>query len=136
MKKVQLNLKYKQKGMTLVEVLIAGIILFISISVISMVARTKILNEQKLVKTINTSYLAEYSQTTIKYHLKHTEERQGSILIAGTEYLWNSQLKETKPFVFGLNPDDNNAGNPLKLYAVVFTRVGSQKIVLEFLQLV
>jgi len=132
-------LKSKQQGMTLVEVLIASIILFISISVISMVARTKILNEQKLIKAINQAYLAEFSQGTIKYHLQYTQDRQGRIVIAGNTYLWSAQIKDAKPAMRALvNSDGNEVSSNdslLTIYSVVITREGSEKQVFEFAQL-
>ena len=60
MKINRLQLNYKQQGMTLIEVMIASVILFISISTISMVARTKMLNENKLNTSIKQAYLSEF----------------------------------------------------------------------------
>lgn len=133
-----MNLHYKQQGMTLIEVLISGIILFISISVISMVARTKILNEQRLARAIEHAYLVEFSQGTIKYHLKYTKERTGRLFIANTEYQWSAQIESASPAKTGL--DDSDAISTitdvvLTLYKVTITLVGSEKKLYEFNEL-
>ena len=133
-----MKLRYKQQGMTLVEVLIAGIILFISISAISMVARTKILNEARLARAIEYAYLAEFSQGTIKYHLKYTSEREGRLIIGNTEYQWNALIESARAAVVGLD-DSEGVSTPsevlLTLYKVVVTPLGSEKKVYEYTEL-
>jgi len=143
MEVLRLNLKYKQEGMTLVEVLIAGIILFISISVISIVARTKILNEQKLVKAIERAYLAEYTHSSIKYYLKYTQEKQGRFFIGNKEYVWISEFKEAKPYMMTFINEggdesyvEGDTDNLLTLYDVVIKHVDIDKPVYRYTELI
>lgn len=125
--------------MTLVEVLVAGIILFISISAISMVARTKILNEQKLARAIEHAYLAEFSYGSIKYYLSHTDVREGNIRIANTQYQWRAQVESAKPPMIGLDSGEDMAATSfhlLTLYNVVISAVGTERAVYGYTELV
>ena len=127
--------KFKQRGMTLVEVLISGIILFISISVISMVARTKTLNEERLVKAIEHAYIAEYSIATIKYHLEYTKKKYGKLLVNGIEYNWHAFVENTSPPLRGLNNAEGGSSKQsglLTLYKVTITLAGKEKPIYEF----
>lgn len=134
-----MNSPYKQQGMTLVEVLIAGIILFISISAISLVARTKILNEQKLAKAIEHAYLAEFSNGSIKYYLSHTDVREGNIRIANTLYQWSAKIESAMPPMIGLDNGEDMATTSLHLltlYNVVINAVGTERKVYGYTELV
>jgi len=97
MKINRLKLNYKQQGMTLIEVMIASVILFISISAISMVARTKMLNENKLNSSIKQAYLSEFLIDEIKYHLEYTDIRQGEMVIAQHRFIWHAAIEKSKP---------------------------------------
>jgi hypothetical protein len=133
-----LKLHYKQQGMTLVEVLIAGIILFIAISAISLVARTKILNERRLASAIEQAYLAELSPDIINYHLKYTRQRQGEIIIAGKRYQWVAViLQSAEPQLIldnNANSDEMNSTSAVlfNLYNVVISDVEHEKNIFEF----
>lgn len=135
-----MKLKYKQKGMTLVEVLIAGIILFISISTISLVARTKLLNEQRLAKAIEYAYLAEYSIDAIKYHLEYTNTRKGEFSIGKGNYLWHASIADSKAPMRTLNSSEPTNASPtdiLKLYKVTITSANNKdKAIYEYFDLI
>ncbi|GAA0815188.1 hypothetical protein GCM10009111_13130 [Colwellia asteriadis] len=125
--------------MTLVEVLIAGIILFIAISAISMVARTKILNEQRLARAVEHAYLTEFSHGRIKYYLTHTDIREGNIRIANTQYQWRALAKNASPPMIGLDNGEGMAGaslHLLTLYNVIVSHVGTNKKVYGYTELV
>ena len=134
-----MNFTYKQKGMTLIEVLIAGIILFISISAISLVARTKILNQQKLMRATETAYLAEYSKDIIKYHLTQSKVREGVITVASRDYQWLAIIDKSAPPRRVLEDADgagSSARDLLLLYRITIGPVGTEQITFEYSELV
>ncbi|WP_448563804.1 hypothetical protein [Thalassotalea ganghwensis] len=125
--------------MTLIEVLIAGIILFISISAISLVARTKILNQQKLMRATETAYLAEYSRDIIKYHLKHSDVREGQITLGQQEYQWLAIADRSAPPRRVLEESEGSAHanrDLLLLYTVTITPTGTKNGAFTYKELV
>ncbi|QBG35303.1 hypothetical protein [Litorilituus sediminis] len=123
--------------MTLIEVLIAGIILFISISAISLVARTKILNQQKLMRATETSYLAEYSADIVKYHLMYTQIRDGEIKIANRSYQWQASVdKSARPRRVLDESEGAHNQDLLLLYRVTIGSADTKDIVLEYSELI
>lgn len=130
---------YKQRGMTLIEVLIAGMILFISISAISLVARTKILNQQKLIRATESAYVAEYAVDTIKYQLKYTSNREGQLAIANRDYQWTAHITHSMPPRRVLEESDgvsSNNNDLLLLYTMTISEIESSRATFEFSELV
>ena len=96
-----------QRGMTLIEVLIAGIILFIAIAALSFVARVQVEHQIRFEKTIEQAYLSEFLVDKVKYHLNYTEQQSGTIDYRGQLFEWRAKLSKQKSVVMGVSPEDN-----------------------------
>ena len=129
-----------QRGMTLIEVLIAGIILFIAIAALSFVARVQVEHQIRFEKTIEQAYLSEFLVDKVKYHLNYTEQQSGTIDYRGQLFEWRAKILKQKSVVMGGSPEDNfdQGRGVAQLYSVDISRVEHNKSVkvLNFTQLV
>ncbi|MEG3756683.1 prepilin-type N-terminal cleavage/methylation domain-containing protein [Pseudoalteromonas carrageenovora] len=128
-------MKYN-KGMTLIEVLIASIILFIAVSAISFVSRASMLHEQKLRNNISRGLLAEYIKDYVSYKYEHENVTQGTYKIGINEYLWKLEVIESKPVVRFISSEvaqtDSKKDDNLELYKVTVSKKDQEKTILSF----
>lgn len=129
----------KQQGMTLIEVLIAGIILFIAIAALTFVARVQVEHQERFTKTIRQAYLAEFFIDDIRYRLNFTDQRSGVINYRGVEYDWTATLKKEDDVVVTVLPEESmEQGRGIaKLFEVQIKRneAGRQLMVFSFTEL-
>lgn len=87
----------RNEGFTLIEVLIASLIMFISIAAFSMVFRSALISSSSAENHVATSSIIPLIQNEISHHLQmKTDNGQGRLL--GRNYRWTAKkLKETKP---------------------------------------
>ncbi len=129
------KLRYS-KGMTLIEVLIASIILFIAVSAISFVSRASMLHEQKLKNNISRGILAEHIKDFVSYKYQYENVAQGSYKLGTNEYKWNLEVIESKPVVrvisSEMTQDAGKKEDNLVLYEVTIRDTKQEKQILSF----
>ncbi|HAG40753.1 MULTISPECIES: prepilin-type N-terminal cleavage/methylation domain-containing protein [Pseudoalteromonas] len=129
------KLRYS-KGMTLIEVLIASIILFIAVSAISFVSRASMLHEQKLKNNISRGLLAEHIKDFVSYKYQYENITQGSYKIGSNEYKWHVEVIESKPVVRFISSettqDTDKKDDNLELYEVTVSQKSQEKTILRF----
>lgn len=122
--------------MTLIEVLIASIILFIAVSAISFVSRASMLHEQKLKNNISRGLLAEYIKDYVSYKYEHENVTQGVYKVGINEYRWKLEVIESKPVVRFISSEvaqtDSKKEDNLELYKVSVSKKESRKNNIEF----
>lgn len=105
------KLKTKQQGFTLVEVLIAGVILIIVISTMTFVYRTAALSSSKASNSVRLSGSVGLILTTIKSQIRGrnaTNAMSGEGSIDDIQYQWQSTLIDNKPAPPRFNASDGN----------------------------
>ncbi|MEL0647372.1 type II secretion system protein [Pseudoalteromonas agarivorans] len=126
MKKLKHN-----KGMTLIEVLIASIILFIAVSAISFVMRSSLLHEKRLINNVERGLLAEYIRDEVSYQYQYQNISTGTYDIKNSTYTWVLSVLDSKPAIrfISSETDDtpSSSQDDIVLYEVVVTQ-GDKKI--------
>lgn len=130
------KLKYSQ-GMTLIEVLIASVILFIAVSAMSFVARSSALHEKRLISGIDRAMLAEFIRDEVSYQYQYEDQSQGTYKIGSNEFAWNVKVLESKlPMRFisseSSGPSANEQEGLIVLYEVTVTLVSEDEKIMSF----
>jgi len=92
-------LNKKQRGFTLIEVLIAGFILIIVISAMTFVYRTSVISSIKASKSVKLSGSVNLIASTIKNKIRNTNATSpltGEGSIDGVNYKWHTELLSNK----------------------------------------
>lgn len=121
--------------MTLIEVLIASIILFIAVSSLSFVTRTSSLHDLRLDKTIDRALLAEFIKDEVAYQFQYENNRKGVYQINNQKYNWQvTVLSEREPLraisTESSNGNQINAGLVI-LYEINITMDNMDKTILS-----
>lgn len=133
------KLKYSQ-GMTLIEVLIASVILFIAVSAMSFVARSSTLHERRLINNIDRAMLAEFIKDEVSYKYQYENTSEGTYKIGINEFKWSVKASESKlPMRFissespsTADPSVNERDGNIVLYEVTVTSVTEDKKIMSF----
>lgn len=121
--------------MTLIEVLIASLILFIAVSVMSFVARSSSLNEQRLIKNIERSVLSEYIKDSVSYYYQYENSNEGVYKLGTKEFNWRVEIIQSKPAMRAISSESSEQDSRdgvIILYQVIVTPVGEKKAILSF----
>ncbi|CAM4122460.1 prepilin-type N-terminal cleavage/methylation domain-containing protein [Pseudoalteromonas byunsanensis] len=122
--------------MTLIEVLIASVILFISISAISYVSKAMLLNEMRLARATKYAFAFEYIQDEVSYRFEYEKQREGEYEFAGSTYFWQVEVVSEKPVMSELVVDGEGSmsNGTMILYSTsVFSQLSpSPKKIAEF----
>lgn len=90
-----------QKGFTLIEVLIASFIMFISIAAFTLVFRSSILSSEKAEENVSNSAYVEVifgEISGVLFQHKNSSELQGSGNLFGMRYTWQAKvIDSTRP---------------------------------------
>lgn len=129
------KLKYSQ-GMTLIEVLIASVILFIAVSVMSFVARSSSLHEKRLIDNIDYAILAEFIKDEVSYQYQYENKSQGSYKVGASEYQWRAEVVEAKAPIRYISSEFSGESNPqggeLVLYEIKVSLNTQKKQLMSF----
>lgn len=98
----------KQHGLTLIEVLIASIILFMTLGLVAVVFQQNFATQIQAGKYITS--LADYNslQAQIRFELEQGHVK-GSITTANTNYSWEAKKLKQAPELLGFSPETGNA---------------------------
>ncbi len=88
--------KGNDQGFTLLEVLIAGVILFITVAAATSVFSSAVKSKLAASSTIKSSVYAKYIASNISF-LMQQGERSGSSNFDGVNYSWRAQQSDRKP---------------------------------------
>jgi len=105
------RLNTKQQGFTLIEVLVAGLILIIVISTMTYVYRTAVLSSTKASNSVKLSGSVGLILTSIQSRIRGnhaTEPMSGQGVINGVKYQWQSTLINNKPAPPRFNAGDGS----------------------------
>ncbi|MDG1750743.1 MAG: prepilin-type N-terminal cleavage/methylation domain-containing protein [Thalassotalea sp.] len=86
------------RGFTLIEVLIASFIMFISLAAFTLVFRTTILSSEKAELNVSSAAYTTLIISKITFDLKNSHslnEKSGSGELMGRHYQWQARVKET-----------------------------------------
>ncbi|NHH89255.1 hypothetical protein IMPJCBKJ_01839 [Pseudoalteromonas sp. MB47] len=127
-------LKYN-RGMTLIEVLIASVILFIAISAMSYVTRSTSLHEMRLSRHIDRALLGEFVKDYVAYQYQYNDSETGSYTINNSEFTWQVTVLDEKPPLRSISneisdSDNQNTGN-LILYEIQVKVKNEEKVILR-----
>ncbi|MGI2120357.1 PulJ/GspJ family protein [Shewanella oncorhynchi] len=89
----------KSKGFTLIEVMVAGVILFIALSSMTMVYRTAVISSLKASGNVTFSSNVGLIINTIQGNIRNThlsEPSSGEGTVGGVNYKWSTSLIENK----------------------------------------
>ena len=102
--------------MTVIEVLVASLILFMAIGLSASVFRQSSLLQLKLNNQLNVDELRSLVQPLVRFELEqgHTE---GAFVLKGKTINWVAEAESNAEFVSGYNPD---APTPLQTYGRVW----------------
>lgn len=125
-------LKYN-RGMTLIEVLIASIILFIAISAMSYVARSASLHEMRLSRNIDRALLGEFIKDYVAYQYQYSGSEVGSYSINNSEFTWQVSVLDEKPPLRNISNEisDNKNTGTLILYEIQVKVKEEEKVILR-----
>ena len=119
------------KGMTLIEVLIASIILFIAVSAISFVMRSSLLHEKRLMNNVERGLLAEYIRDEVSYQYQYQNVSTGTYDIKDSTYTWVLLVLNSQPAIRFISSESENTttttDDNIVLYEVTVTK-GDKKI--------
>lgn len=98
----------KQYGLTLIEVLIASIILFMTLGLVAVVFQQNFATQIQAGKYI--ASLSDYSslQAQIRYELEQGRFK-GSVTTATAQYNWEAKKLKQAPEILGFSPETGNA---------------------------
>lgn len=112
--------------MTLIEVLIASIILFIAVSSLSFVTRTSSLHDLRLDKTIDRALLAEFIKDEVAYQFQYENNLKGVYQINNQKYNWQVTVLSEREPLRAISAESGSEGqiNPgtVILYEINITR--------------
>lgn len=94
-----LKINNRQRGFTLVEVMIAGVILIMTVTAMTMVYRTAALSSSKASDNVNFSGTVGMIFNTIQGHVRGgnaTKPMNGSGNLADVDYRWSTELIDKK----------------------------------------
>lgn len=94
----------KQMGMTLIEVLIAAIILFMAIGLVSSAFQQSIMLQQKVVTQQEKMRLLQWIKPIIEFQLS-VGQLKGAESWGGMKASWSAELLEKKRFVDSISDD-------------------------------
>ncbi|WNO61662.1 prepilin-type N-terminal cleavage/methylation domain-containing protein [Rheinheimera sp. MMS21-TC3] len=94
----------KHYGLTLIEVLIASIILFMTLGLVAVVFQQNFATQLQSVKYINS--LADYNtiQANIRYELEQKKVK-GDITTVNNKYSWKAEVISAAPEIRGFSPE-------------------------------
>ncbi|MBH0057969.1 type II secretion system protein [Pseudoalteromonas sp. SWXJZ94C] len=122
------------KGMTLIEVLIASIILFIAVSAISFVMRSSLLHEKRLMNNVERGLLAEYIRDEVSYQYQYQNVSAGTYDIKNSTYTWVLSVLNSQPAIRFISSESENTttttDDNIVLYEVTVTK--DDKKILSF----
>lgn len=97
-----------QHGLTLIEVLIASIILFMTLGLVAVVFQQNFATQIQATKYITS--LSEYSsvQAQIRYELEQGRYK-GNISTMASQYNWEAKKLKQAPELLGFSPETGNA---------------------------
>lgn len=93
--------------MTLIEVLIAAIILFMAIGLVSSAFQQSLLLQRKVMGQLDKVELIEISKPMIKFDLNQGKSR-GNLDILSEKIEWQAEVIERKPFAASLNEENES----------------------------
>ncbi|MCF2862038.1 prepilin-type N-terminal cleavage/methylation domain-containing protein [Pseudoalteromonas sp. MM17-2] len=111
----------KAQGMTLIEVLIASLILFIAISAMTFVMRSSLLHEGRLNRAVELGLVAELLKDQITYEYTQQQQTQGQWRFKARNYQWQVSELEHKPaqrFISSEGQSDTPESGHIVLYQV------------------
>ena len=123
-------MKSKIKGMTLIEVLIASVLIFIAISALSFTTQNKIFADSKLQKSIKEAYIWEQVQGVTAYSLEFENKTQGRINDA---YSWEAKLQSSRPVIRSVDIGSEQAvDGTLMLYRISIYEQKKSKVIIGY----
>ncbi|AUJ68878.1 MULTISPECIES: prepilin-type N-terminal cleavage/methylation domain-containing protein [Pseudoalteromonas] len=84
------------KGMTLIEVLIASILLFIAITSLTYVMRSYFLFESRLDRNLVRAKVVELALDEIQYQYQYLSKNKGELVVDGMVFNWGVEVLEKK----------------------------------------
>lgn len=113
----------KHNGLTLIEVLIASIILFMTLGLVAVVFQQNFATQMQSVKYINS--LADYNsvQANIRFELEQGKVK-GNISTVNNQYSWQAEVLNKAPELLGYSPETGaaeTANGVLVLFNVTIT---------------
>lgn len=84
------------KGMTLIEVLIASILLFIAITSLTYVMRLYFLFESRLDRNLVRAKVVELALDEIQYQYQYLSKNKGELVVDGMVFNWGVEVLEKK----------------------------------------
>ncbi|MBG0757091.1 hypothetical protein [Vibrio cidicii] len=110
--------------MTIIEVLVASLILFMAIGLSASIFRQTSLLQIKLAEELNRDEVLSLTIPMIRFELEE-QKTQGVLDIKGEQLYWQSHIESDQGFVAGYDPD---AQNPIEeLGRVIVFRVDIRK---------
>ncbi len=115
---------HHNKGFTLVEVLIAGVILFTSLGLVYSAFSQSVMNTEKAQKVIELNGSIPLIVSKVKADLNNKlgkTLRQGRGIIGNTYYEWRTHEVKNDPILQYASSDVSTSGNAVKLLEVHIT---------------
>ncbi|HDY7774753.1 TPA: hypothetical protein RQK14_001570 [Vibrio vulnificus] len=110
--------------MTIIEVLVASLILFMAIGLSASIFRQTSLLQLKLAEELNVDEVISLTIPMVRFELED-QKTQGVLAIKGEQLYWQSHIESEQGFVAGYDPD---AQNPIEgLGRVIVFRVDIRK---------
>lgn len=114
----------RSRGMTIIEVLVASLILFMAIGLSASIFRQTSLLQLKLAEELNADEVISLTIPMVRFELED-QKTQGVLDIKGEQLYWQSHIESEQGFVAGYDPD---AQNPIEgLGRVIVFRVDIRK---------
>ncbi len=114
----------RSRGMTIIEVLVASLILFMAIGLSASIFRQTSLLQLKLAEELNVDEVISLTIPMVRFELED-QKTQGVLAIKGEQLYWQSHIESEQGFVAGYDPD---AQNPIEgLGRVIVFRVDIRK---------
>tara|TARA_R110000787_G_scaffold189130_1_gene300821 strand:- start:441 stop:869 length:429 start_codon:yes stop_codon:yes gene_type:complete len=103
------KLPAQTKGFTLVEIMVASVILFTAITLLTFVYRTAVLSSGKAANNVKITSTVTMVMSNIQSHIRGANALKplsGSGRIDGVEYHWQSSLLKQAPAPKRFDPDE------------------------------
>jgi len=91
------------KGMTLIEVLIASVLLFIAIAAGALVTRTMYLHQERTENSIERHYVIDTIKDEIDFSLRFNNTFSGELSLNSASLAWQASAIEKKPYADSVN---------------------------------
>ncbi len=100
----------RQQGFTLIEVLLASMILFISIATASLALKSVVTNKSKLEQRVLAVQNIPFLMDEIEYEVKLTNSKEisGNKVIEGMSYYWVGKVTQSKKPKSGVDLESNS----------------------------